>query len=162
MSLMTDMLRESIANSGGTILVGDSRNFLTEEEKYARNTPYGQKALDGLGRLADDVKSGKLLTDAVKNFNPLILFPPAQAALALGKVAEYTNPGAVDFGGDKGFLGSVMEGYKLGSRVANAGFGQLVDSTAGTLGYGIHRVLPNSGMDNTLGTIARAAHRESG
>lgn len=156
MSLMTDMLRESIANSGGTILVGDSRNFLTEEEKYARNTPYGQKALDGLGRLADDVKSGKLLTDAVKNFNPLILFPPAQAALALGKVAEYTNPGAVDFGGDKGFLGSVMEGYKLGSRVANAGFGQLVDSTAGTLGYGIHRVLPNSGMDNTLGTIARA------
>ena len=156
MSLMTDMLRQSIANSGVSVRVGDSRNLLTEEEKYDRDTSYGQKVLDGLGRLADDVKSGKLLTDAVNNFNPLMLFPPAQAALALGKVAEYTNPGPVDFGGDKGVLGNVMEGYKWGSRVANAGFGQLVDSTAGTLGYGIHRVLPNSGMDNTIGAIARA------
>ena len=156
MSLMTDMLRQSIANSGVSVRVGDSRNLLTEEEKYDRSTSYGQKVLDGLGRLADDVKSGKLLTDAVNNFNPLMLFPPAQAALALGKVAEYTNPGSVDFDGDKGFLGNVMEGYKLGSRVANAGFGQLIDSTAGTLGYGIHRVLPNSGMDNTIGAIARA------
>ena len=156
MSLMTDMLRQSIANSGVSVRVGDSRNLLTEEEKYDRDTSYGQKVLDGLGRLADDVKSGKLLTDAVNNFNPLRLCPPAQAALALGKVAEYTNPGPVDFGGDKGVLGNVMEGYKWGSRVANAGFGQLVDSTAGTLGYGIHRVLPNSGMDNTIGAIARA------
>ena len=151
MGLMSDRLHDYLQRNNVSVLVGDSRNLRRNEESESEEaTPgassYGEAIMSTLGKLADNAVSDPL-SSALTMINP---------ALFIGEVAESMSPGAVNFSSDKGVLGNIMEGYKLGGRIVKAGTGQLLDSTAGTIGYGIHRFLPNSGMDNTIGAAGRA------